>query len=171
ERELQQMLEEKVPSFLSTDDPLERLNKAMALFRSAITSRYPPATIQEGNVDMGKALDVSLVVTKSSETESEKQDTSSRFGNEANADDTNIRPIYDEDPMAEVQLTGECNIFSTGQHHTEQPEIIFEGRVDQYTEQCQVKSHMLDSSLDHKKTKFSSQSLEFENILLKKIVS
>ncbi|GJZ18001.1 hypothetical protein Tco_0554124, partial [Tanacetum coccineum] len=33
----------KVPLFLPTDDPLERLNKAMALFRSAITSRYPPA--------------------------------------------------------------------------------------------------------------------------------
>ncbi|GJU62443.1 reverse transcriptase domain-containing protein [Tanacetum coccineum] len=28
-----------------------------------------------------------------------------------------------------------------------QPEIINEGRVDQYPEQCQVKSHMLDSSL------------------------
>ncbi|GJS73472.1 zf-CCHC domain-containing protein [Tanacetum coccineum] len=71
----------EVPSFLSTDDPLERLNKAMALFRSAITSRYPPATIQEGKVDMGKALDVSLVVTERSETESEKQDTRSKSGN------------------------------------------------------------------------------------------
>nr|GEW03695.1 retrovirus-related Pol polyprotein from transposon TNT 1-94 [Tanacetum cinerariifolium] len=35
--------------------------------RSTITSRYLPATIQEGKVDMGKALDVSLVVTKSKE--------------------------------------------------------------------------------------------------------
>ncbi|GJW49233.1 hypothetical protein Tco_0090584 [Tanacetum coccineum] len=168
ERELQQMLEEKV---VLPDDPLEWLNKAVALFRSAITSRYPPATIQEGKVNMGKALDVSLVVTESSETESEKQDTSSRSGNDADADNADIRPIYDEEPMAEVQLTAECNIFATGQQHTEQPEIITEGRVDQYTEQCQVKSPMLDSSLDNKTTEFSSQSLESENILLKKTVA
>nr|GEX28821.1 hypothetical protein [Tanacetum cinerariifolium] len=142
------MLEENVPLFLSTDDPLKRLNKAMTLFRSAITSRYPPATIQEGKVDIGKALDVSLVVTKSSETESEKQDTSSRYGNDADADNVDIRPRHDEEPMAEVQLTAECNIFVTGQHHAEQPEIITEGRVDQYTKQCEVKSLMLDSSLD-----------------------
>ncbi|GJZ40781.1 hypothetical protein Tco_0587667 [Tanacetum coccineum] len=36
-----------------------------------------------------------------------------------------------------------------GQQHTEQPEIINKGRVDQYTEQCQVKSPMLDSSFDN----------------------
>nr|GEX46149.1 hypothetical protein [Tanacetum cinerariifolium] len=77
------MQEEKVPSFLPIDDPLERLNKAMALFRSAITSRYPSAIIQEGKVDMGKALDVSLVVIESTKTESEKQDTSSRSRNDA----------------------------------------------------------------------------------------
>ncbi|GKD65386.1 hypothetical protein Tco_1307494 [Tanacetum coccineum] len=129
-RELHLMQKEKAPSFLSTDDPLERLNKAMALFRSAITSRCPPATNQEGKVDMGKALDVSLVVTKSSETESKKQDTSSRSGNDAYADNANIRPIYDEEQMAE------------------------------YTEQCQVKIPMLDSSLDNKTTEFLSQSLE-----------
>ncbi|GJW49230.1 hypothetical protein Tco_0090581 [Tanacetum coccineum] len=144
ERELQQMLEEKVTSFLLTDDPLERLNKAITLFRSAITSRYPLATIQEGKVDMGKALDVSLVVIESSETYSEKQDTSSRSGNDADADNADIRPIYDEEPMTEI---------------------------DQYTKQCQVKSLMLDSSVDNKTTEFSRQSLESENILLKKTVT
>nr|GEW60287.1 hypothetical protein [Tanacetum cinerariifolium] len=102
EREQQQMLKEKVPSFLSTDDPLERLNKAMTLFWSTITSRYPPATIQEGKVNMGKALDVSLVVTENSETKSEKQDTSSRSGNDVDADNADFRPIYDEEPMAET---------------------------------------------------------------------
>nr|GEX24099.1 hypothetical protein [Tanacetum cinerariifolium] len=93
------ILEEKVPSFLLT--PLERIKKAMALFRSTISSRYPPATIQEGKVNIGKALDVSLVVTESSETELEKQDTSSRYGNDADADNADIKPIYDKDPMAE----------------------------------------------------------------------
>nr|GEV69416.1 hypothetical protein [Tanacetum cinerariifolium] len=35
------------------------------------------------------------------------------------------------------------------QQHTEQLEIINEGRVDQYPEQCQVKSPMLDSTPDN----------------------
>nr|GEW75726.1 copia protein [Tanacetum cinerariifolium] len=34
-------------------------------------------------------------------TESEKQDTSSRSGNDIDADDTDINPIYDEEPMGE----------------------------------------------------------------------
>ncbi|GKC40941.1 hypothetical protein Tco_1053325 [Tanacetum coccineum] len=60
---------------------------------------------------------------------------------------------------------------AAGQQHTEQPEIINEGRVDQYAEQCQVKSLMLDSSLDTKTTEFLIQSLESENIFLKKTVA
>ncbi|GJR24021.1 hypothetical protein Tco_0972548 [Tanacetum coccineum] len=97
---------------------------------------------QENKVDLGKALDIDLVVTESSGTESGKQDTSSTLGNDTNADD-----------------------------YTEQPEIINEGRVDQYTEKCQVKSYMLDSSLDNKTTEYSNQSLDSENICLKKTVA
>ncbi|GJV42305.1 hypothetical protein Tco_1420745 [Tanacetum coccineum] len=96
---------------------------------------------------------------------------SSRSGNDTDADDADIRPIYDEEPMAEVQLTAECNIFAIGQQHTEQPEIIVEGRVDQYPETCQVKSPMLDSSPDNQTTEYSKQSLESENILLKETVA
>ncbi|GKA84235.1 hypothetical protein Tco_0805830 [Tanacetum coccineum] len=44
-------------------------------------------------------------------------------------------------------------------------------RVDQYPEQCQVKSPMLDSSPNNQTTDYSKQSLESENILLKKIVA
>ncbi|GKC94194.1 hypothetical protein Tco_1159636, partial [Tanacetum coccineum] len=40
--------------------------------------------------------------------------------------DADIRPIYDEELMAEVQLIVECNISAIGQQHTEQPEIINE---------------------------------------------
>ncbi|GJX98502.1 hypothetical protein Tco_0355521 [Tanacetum coccineum] len=126
---------------------------------------------QESKIDTGKAVDDDLVVTESSGTESEVQDDSSRSGNDTDADDADIRPIYDEEPMAEVQLTAECNIFAIGQQHTEQPEIINEGRVDQYPEQCQVKSPMLDSSPDNQTTDYSKQSLESENILLKKTVA
>ncbi|GJS16044.1 hypothetical protein Tco_0410516 [Tanacetum coccineum] len=52
-----------------------------------------------------------------------------------------IRPIYDEEPMAK------------------------------YPEQCQVKSPMLNSSSDNQTTDYSKQSLESENILLKKTVA
>ncbi|GJU09807.1 hypothetical protein Tco_1132203 [Tanacetum coccineum] len=79
--------------------------------------------------------------TKSSGIESEVQDDSSRSGNDTDADDADIRPIYDEEPMAE------------------------------YPEQCHVKSPMLDSSPDNQATEYSKQSLESKNILLKKTVA
>ncbi|GJY46834.1 hypothetical protein Tco_0435897 [Tanacetum coccineum] len=44
-----------------------------------------------------------------------------------------IRPIYDEDPMANVQLTVECNVSATGQKHIKQPEFNTERGIDQYT--------------------------------------
>nr|GEU78853.1 hypothetical protein [Tanacetum cinerariifolium] len=52
-------------------------------------------------VNTSKALDASLVDIESSGTESKEQDTSSRSRNDSHADDADIRPIYDEDPMAE----------------------------------------------------------------------
>ncbi|GJR33085.1 hypothetical protein Tco_1109317 [Tanacetum coccineum] len=62
---------------------------------------------QESKVDAGKALDADLVDTESIRTDSTVQDESSRSGNDTDADDADIRPIYDEEPMAEVQLTAE----------------------------------------------------------------
>nr|GEU36911.1 uncharacterized mitochondrial protein AtMg00810-like [Tanacetum cinerariifolium] len=85
---------------------------------------------QKSKIDMGKAVNDDLVVTKSSGTESEVQDDNSRSGNDTDTDNANIRPIYDEEPMTKVQLNAECNIFAIGQQHTEQLEIINEGRVD-----------------------------------------
>ncbi|GKD01393.1 hypothetical protein Tco_1171667 [Tanacetum coccineum] len=92
-------------------------------------------------------------------------------GNDTDADDADTRPIFDEEPMTEIQLTAECNIFAIRQQHTEQLEITNKGRVDQYPEQCQVKSPMLDSSPNNQTTDYSIQSLESENILLKKTVA
>nr|GEU52135.1 putative reverse transcriptase domain-containing protein [Tanacetum cinerariifolium] len=63
-------------------------------------------------------------------TESKEQDDSSMSENDTDPDDADIRPIDDEKPMAKVQLIAECNIFATGQQHTEQPKIINDGRVD-----------------------------------------
>ncbi|GJR85667.1 hypothetical protein Tco_0209678 [Tanacetum coccineum] len=109
--------------------------------------------------------------TQSIRTDSTVQDDNSRSGNDTDADDADIRPIYVEEPMAEVQLTAECNIFAIVQQHTKQPEIIVEGRVDQYPETCQVKISMLDSSPNNQTTEYSKQSLESENILLKETVA
>ncbi|GKE72211.1 hypothetical protein Tco_1534252, partial [Tanacetum coccineum] len=126
---------------------------------------------QKSKIDTGKALDADLVDTGSIRTDSTVQDDNNRSGNDTDDDDADIRPIYDEEPMAEVQLTAECNIFAIRQQHTKQPEIINEGRVYQYPEKCQVKSPMLDSSPDNQTTEYSKQSLESENILLKKTVA
>ncbi|GJS28068.1 hypothetical protein Tco_0488688 [Tanacetum coccineum] len=99
---------------------------------------------QESKIDMGKVVDANLVVTESSGTESEAQDDSSRSKNDTNADDADIKPIYDEEPMAEVQLTAECNIFATGQQHTEQTEIIDEDNEHLNKENETVKKHYID---------------------------
>ncbi|GJY79512.1 hypothetical protein Tco_0485313 [Tanacetum coccineum] len=48
--------------------------------------------------------------------------------------------------ISEISLK---KLFNSGQQHTKQPEIIVEGKVDQYPETCQVKSPMLDSSPDN----------------------
>nr|GEY90155.1 hypothetical protein [Tanacetum cinerariifolium] len=85
---------------------------------------------QESTIDIGKAVHADLVVTESSGIESEVQVANSRSGNDTDADDAVIKPIYDEEPLAKVQLTAECNILAIGQQHTEQPEIINDGRVD-----------------------------------------
>ncbi|GJX77133.1 hypothetical protein Tco_0323944 [Tanacetum coccineum] len=92
---------------------------------------------EEEKVDTSKALDASLVDTESSGTESGEQDTSSRSGNDAHAYDADIRPIYDEESMAEVQTTAKINVFAIGQQHADQPNFNNEGEVDQNAEQFQ----------------------------------
>nr|GEW94234.1 ribonuclease H-like domain-containing protein [Tanacetum cinerariifolium] len=77
-----------------------------------------------------KSIDKKTLQKKSmtaGETESKEQDTNSRSRNDAHADDVDIRPIYDEEPMAEIQTTVEINVFATGKQHTEQPEFNNEG--------------------------------------------
>ncbi|GKC70430.1 hypothetical protein Tco_1116313, partial [Tanacetum coccineum] len=76
-------------------------------------------------------------------TESEKQDTSSKSGNHIDADDADIKPVYDKETMAEVQLTVECNVFAIGPQHDEQPEFNNEGGVNQDAEQCHDKRPLL----------------------------
>ncbi|GKD18693.1 hypothetical protein Tco_1207851, partial [Tanacetum coccineum] len=40
-------------------------------------------------------------------------DTSSSFENDADANDADIKPIYDEESTAEVQLTAKFNVLAT----------------------------------------------------------
>ncbi|GJS03765.1 hypothetical protein Tco_0320273 [Tanacetum coccineum] len=138
-------------------------------YDSRVNERQMQTTYEQ--VDMSKALDASLVDTKSSGTESVEQDTSSRSGNDAHADDADIKPIYDEEPMAEVQLIADHNVFATGQQHTEQPEFNNEGEVDQNAEQCHDTRPLPAKLTNNQTTELSNQSLESENIYLKKTVA
>ncbi|GJT41941.1 hypothetical protein Tco_0941806 [Tanacetum coccineum] len=120
---------------------------------------------QEGEVDRVKALDADLVVTKSSRTERENHDTSSKSGNDTHAVDAYIKPVNDKEPMAKVQLTTQHNVLANEQHHTKQSEPIHDtyflenvdgnttpnstnmsnrdGEIDQNAEKCQVTSPLL----------------------------
>ncbi|GJU75275.1 hypothetical protein Tco_1272345 [Tanacetum coccineum] len=122
-------------------------------------------------VDTSKALDASLVNTESSGTESGKQDTSNSSGNDIDADDADIKPVYDKEPMAEVQLTAKNNVFATRQQHTEQPEFNNEEEVDQNVEQCYDKRPLPAKLTNNQITDLSNQSLESKNICLKKIIA
>ncbi|GKE75096.1 hypothetical protein Tco_1537137 [Tanacetum coccineum] len=68
---------------------------------------------KEGKVDMSKPLDASLVNTESNGTESGEQDKSSTSGNDADADDADIKLVYDEEPMAKEGLTRMLNNVMT----------------------------------------------------------
>ncbi|GJY19501.1 hypothetical protein Tco_0390992 [Tanacetum coccineum] len=61
--------------------------------------------------------------------------------------DADIRPIYDEEPMAEVQMTADDNVSATGQQHTEQPESNNEGEVDTMADPMFVPSMLCDLDL------------------------
>ncbi|GJS24632.1 hypothetical protein Tco_0453264 [Tanacetum coccineum] len=136
---------------------------------SRVNERQTQTTMEK--VDTSKALDASSVIIKSNGTESKEQDTSSKSGNDAHADDADIRPIYDEEPMAEVQTTAEINVFATGQQHTEQPEFNNKGEVDQNAEQCHDTCPLPAKLTDNQTTELSNQSLESKNICLKKTVA
>ncbi|GKA90053.1 hypothetical protein Tco_0811865 [Tanacetum coccineum] len=136
---------------------------------SRVNERQTQTTMEK--VDTSKELDASSVIIKSNGTESQEQDTSSRSGNDAHVDDADIRPIYDEEPKAEVQMTTNNNVSAKGQQHTEQPEFINEGEVDQNADQCYDTRPLPAKLTDNRTTELSNQLLESENVCLKKIVA
>ncbi|GJX55904.1 hypothetical protein Tco_0285801 [Tanacetum coccineum] len=106
---------------------------------------------QEGEVDRVKALDVDLVVTKSSRTERENHDTSSKSGNDTHAVDAYIKPVNDKEPMVEVDSNTTPNSTNMSNRG---------GEIDQNAEKCQVTSPLLDPLTQPNTRAKSYQSLE-----------
>ncbi|GJR08579.1 retrovirus-related pol polyprotein from transposon TNT 1-94 [Tanacetum coccineum] len=83
--------------------------------------------MQGGKVNMGITLDAELVVTESSRTKSDKQDTSNRSRNcTTHVVDAYIKPVNDQEPSVEVQLTAQHNVLANEQQHTVQSEPIYD---------------------------------------------
>ncbi|GKA22187.1 hypothetical protein Tco_0708149 [Tanacetum coccineum] len=144
------------------------MSKSRLMKEHWVTERQTQTTMEK--VDTSKELDVSSVIIKSNGTESQEQDTSSRSGNDAQVDDADIRPIYNEEPKAEVQITADDNVSATGQQYTEQPKSNNEGEVDQNVDQCYDTRPLPAKLTDNRTTKLSNQLLESENVCLKKTV-
>nr|GEY26913.1 hypothetical protein [Tanacetum cinerariifolium] len=86
-----------ITSWLYLDDEYKSIDERAQLKREYdrwVNERHMQTT--EEKVDTSKALDASLVDKESSGTELKEQDTCSRLGNDAHADDADIIPIYDE---------------------------------------------------------------------------
>ncbi|GKC69579.1 hypothetical protein Tco_1115462 [Tanacetum coccineum] len=148
---------------------------------------------KEGNVDSSKALDAGLVVTESNETESERHVSSNRLGKDTHAKDADINFLNNKKPLAEVQLTVQHDTLANEQQHSVQSEPIYDthllekvdrntipdsinmchrgGKIEQNDEKCQVSCPLLDPSFDNMTTAFSNQSLESENIFIKKNIA
>ncbi|GJX55206.1 hypothetical protein Tco_0285103 [Tanacetum coccineum] len=98
-----------------------------------------PMQMQEGKIDMGKALDAGLVVIESSVTTSDKQDTGSKSGNNTtHVVDADTRPVNDQEPLAEVDSNttpDSTNMSING------------GKIDQEAEQYHVKSLALQHQM------------------------
>nr|GEV72630.1 retrotransposon protein, putative, unclassified [Tanacetum cinerariifolium] len=95
--------------------------------RNALNKSVNETQMQKGNVGMGKALDVGLVVTESSGTKSDKHDTNSRSGNYiTHVVDADIIPVNDQEPFAEVQLTAQHNVLANEHQHTEQSKPTYD---------------------------------------------
>ncbi|GKD76015.1 hypothetical protein Tco_1334297 [Tanacetum coccineum] len=100
--------------------------------------------MQEGKVNMGKALDTRLFVRKSSGTESDKQDTSSRSGNDTTqAVHANIKLVNDQEPLANVDSNTTPDLTNMRNNR---------GKTDQDGEQYLVKSPLPASLIDQPTT-------------------
>nr|GFC26973.1 hypothetical protein [Tanacetum cinerariifolium] len=121
---------------------------------------------RESKVVLSKVLEASLVVIECSGTKSDEHITSNSSGTYiTHVLDTDIRPVNEQVPSAEVHLTGQHNVLANEQQHTDQSEPSYDtyllqkvdrnttpdstnmchrgGEIDQDAEQYQVKSPLL----------------------------
>ncbi|GJR71877.1 reverse transcriptase zinc-binding domain-containing protein [Tanacetum coccineum] len=170
----------------------KQLNAAI-LHEHEIEKRFK-LHLKDVQINLVQAVDANLVVTKSSGTKLDKQDTSNISRNyTTHVVDADIRPVNDQEPLVEVQLTAQHNVLANEQQHTEQSEPIFDtyllekvdcntthdstnmsnrgGEIDQNTKKCQFTSPLLDPLTQPIISEQSYQSLESENISLKKTVA
>nr|GEW66504.1 hypothetical protein [Tanacetum cinerariifolium] len=91
-----------------------------------------------------------------------KQDTSNRSENDTHAEDVDIKPVNDKEPMAEADrnITHDSTIMC---HRG--------GEIDQNAKKCQDSCPLLDPSFDNMTTEFSNQYLKSESISLKKTIA
>nr|GEU81275.1 integrase, catalytic region, zinc finger, CCHC-type, peptidase aspartic, catalytic [Tanacetum cinerariifolium] len=118
---------------------------------------------QENKIDSGKALDADLVVTKSSGTESELQDESSRSGKHTDTDDGDIRPMYDEEPMAKHYLPkGKESAFAKPNHMiASSSSRNISKNMPRFSSNDMVHNHYLDEARKrHKKEKGTQKLVE-----------
>ncbi|GKA65341.1 hypothetical protein Tco_0765048 [Tanacetum coccineum] len=102
----------------------------------------------EEKVDMSKALDASLVDTKSSGTESVEKDTSSRSGNDAHADDENIKPNDEEQWLRNQSVFRQPTVFKSEGPRISKPR--FASQVDVNNDLSKlVTTHYLPKERDY----------------------
>ncbi|GJT28456.1 hypothetical protein Tco_0908731 [Tanacetum coccineum] len=91
-----------IKSRISLDDEDKSIDKR-ALHKIEYDNRVNERQMQttEKKVDTSKAFDASLFDTNNSRTKSGKHDTSTSSRNDADADDADMKPVYDEEPMDE----------------------------------------------------------------------
>nr|GEX86632.1 hypothetical protein [Tanacetum cinerariifolium] len=95
------------------------------------------------------------MIAESSSTESKEQDTRSRLRNDAHDDVADIRPIYDEEPMAEVREAA-----SVKPHHmiASSNSRISSKNISRFTSNDMVYNHYLEEA--KKKTQECNRNLE-----------
>ncbi|GJV67095.1 hypothetical protein Tco_1482604 [Tanacetum coccineum] len=126
-----------------------------ALHKREYDTRVNERQIQttEGKIDTGKAWGC--------------------VGNDALSDDAYPDPFYDEEPRDEVQRMLKPMYLILGIQHLMSNHLDFnnKGEVDQNAEQCHETCPLPAKLTDKKTIEPTNQSLEFEDICLKKIVA
>ncbi|GJU26133.1 hypothetical protein Tco_1164754, partial [Tanacetum coccineum] len=113
----------------------KRLNERKLQIQECMDQKVKASDASSGEKDCGRIVsekwnDQGLENDQGIENQSNTfGDESSRSRNECNDKstsgvDTNIRPSYDTEPMVEVPLTAEYNVFAVDTQHSEQPESI-----------------------------------------------